>query len=270
MASRPTNGIRDKKLYAVLMRTVKGEQPITTAQDAKLFLEAVFSQTEPVTCVELIISNTHGIPAFQTALHSDISLNQLNGPISDLLKYFQSTSLKLAGGGMYLEHVIRAFAQPPILWTAPLQAHKARRLDDDAVRGFAWLFQRLLYLPKEDVSTYVASAMDPLVVTPLLESARLDIRSLGARIKHISMTALTTSNTNVEDAPGGRHDNDFASINDISILPTPDEVRSKQSPFLRRARDLEECSTDILPSAYIDNHFRSLREDMIQELLRGP
>jgi len=189
MASRPAYGLRDKKLHAVLIKTVKGEQPVTTAQDAKLFLEAVISQADPVACVELIISTTHSIPAFQTALHSDISLNQLNGAISDLLKYFQSTSLKLAGSGMYLEQMVRAFAQPPILWSALLQAHKARQLNDDAVHGFAWLFQHLLYLQEEDVSSYFASATDPLVVTPLLESARLDIRSIGARIKHISMTA---------------------------------------------------------------------------------
>jgi len=268
MASRPANGLRDKKLYAVLIKTVKGEHPITTAQDAKLFLEAVISQTEPVACVELIMSTTHGIPAFQTALHSDLSLNQLNGAISDLLQYFQSTSLKLAGSGMYLEQIVRAFAQPPILWSALLQAHKARQLNDDAVHGFAWLLQRLLYLPKEDITSYLTSAVDLSVLTPLLESARLDIRTAGERVKHISTTAsrLTASITNEEDAPGGRHNNDFASINDISILPTPDEVLSKELPFLRRARDLDECTNDILPSAYIDNHFRLLREDMIQEL----
>lgn len=112
-------------------------------------------------------------------------------------------------------------------------------------------------------------AGDPCVQQPLLDSTRLDIRTLGQKIKHVYQAAKRGSaGTNKPDnGPGGRHDNDFANISEISILPTLDKITSLEAPFLRHATELEDVSDGALhPMMYLDNHFRLLRENMIREL----
>lgn len=65
---------------------------------------------------------------------------------------------------------------------------------------------------------------------------------------------------------GGRHDNDFSDIKKISILPTADELSSK-NPFLRSAVEMDKMLTDSPNIAlHLDNQFRLLREDMLRDL----
>ena len=52
----------------------------------------------------------------------------------------------------------------------------------------------------------------------------------------------------------------------ITILPTPDEIRCTEDPFLRRAADIEEVPGPGRLPIHIDNQFRLLREDMLREL----
>jgi hypothetical protein len=68
------------------------------------------------------------------------------------------------------------------------------------------------------------------------------------------------------NGPGGRHDNDFKDIRNISILPTPDELASDEPPFLRRAVDIEDCPESTRLAMHIDNQFRLNREDMVRDL----
>jgi len=71
----------------------------------------------------------------------------------------------------------------------------------------------------------------------------------------------------LDGGPGGRHDNDFQKIQDISVLPTGDELICTTPPFLRFADELHSNETDLPRTAmHLDNQFRLLREDMIGEL----
>lgn len=211
MASRPTHGLRERKLYGIFMNTLEGKKEIKSVADAKLFLDAIISQNDVITCVEKILSN--GLHAFQTSLRIDVSVTFLNQSAGPLLKYLQDPSLEIACGGDYMQQITRALVQPAIFWNALLKAHKTRQLDDDTVQGFSWLLLRLLHLPEdENTSNYRVTAIDDLVQLPLLESARLDIRTVARKIKHVCDTTNRPNTDEIINGPGGRHDNDFEDL----------------------------------------------------------
>ena len=74
---------------------------------------------------------------------------------------------------------------------------------------------------------------------------------------------VTAEYTPDPHGPGGRHDNDFADIRKIAILPTSDELASSGSdPFLSLASEIEPSLR--LPDGltfHVDRQFRLLRED---------
>ncbi|KAF7355553.1 hypothetical protein MSAN_01472400 [Mycena sanguinolenta] len=71
----------------------------------------------------------------------------------------------------------------------------------------------------------------------------------------------------IDNQPGGRHDNDFADFRRISILPTADEVASSEAPFLRRCDSTQALLAPAeAVSQCLDDQFRLLREDMLYEM----
>ena len=70
-----------------------------------------------------------------------------------------------------------------------------------------------------------------------------------------------------EAKPGGRHDNDHVDHREISIMPTADELLSKDRPFFRTADFIDDPK--ILSSRHgihLDNQFRLLGEDMLADI----
>ncbi|OAG34097.1 hypothetical protein AYO21_11766 [Fonsecaea monophora] len=65
--------------------------------------------------------------------------------------------------------------------------------------------------------------------------------------------------------PGGRHDNDFEDIHAIHIMPTAEELASKD-PYLPRVQDMDNPCGPTSLAAQVDRHFRLLHEDMISDL----
>lgn len=98
-----------------------------------------------------------------------------------------------------------------------------------------------------------------------LECSQLEVRNTGQKIKHI-IDAVTNPKHLDGEGPGGRHDNDFWDIRQITILPTPDELASTEPPYLRRATEIDECPESGRLAMHIDNQFRLLREDMLLNL----
>jgi hypothetical protein len=263
MPEKKSDALRSR-LRNLFVKVLFGSQAITTA-NAKLFLEAICDQPEPATCIQRLIGNTPGLPSLQLALRFDISLPFLNGPVTDLLLYLQAPELKSICGGAVLQQIILKIVDPPLLWNAFVEAIKFDQLTENCIQGFSWLLLQLVSLPIEHAVAYSSVAQEGQIQNKLLESSRLDVRTRAQRIIHIVDT-ITTRNEFDEGGPGGRHDNDFADIRKIAILPTPDEVVSKD-PFLRRAADVHEYdATSGSLAVHADHHFRLLREDMLRDL----
>lgn len=109
---------------------------------------------------------------------------------------------------------------------------------------------------------YQTLAKSQGILTLILKSSEGETRILGQKIKHVLSLNSADLHVDAEVKPVGRHDNNHANYRDISIMPTSDELLSRERPFLRVADFVEkpelESSRDAL---YLDNQFRLLRED---------
>lgn len=262
--SNATDAKRSGRLRTLLAKVLKGDENITN-RNAKLFLEAISDQPQPTTCIQRIATSSHGFPALQSSLSSDIGVAFFNGPVAAFLHYLRAPDLKTVCGGEILRQVVLKVVETPLAWHSFVEAAKSGRLVDRALEAFAWLLLQLLSLPIETSAEYINIAQDSAIQKSLLESSQVEVRLLGRRIVHIASTISANSETD-ENGPGGRHDNDFAEIRKISILPTPDELLSKD-PYLPRPSDLEDRLRQPEGLAFhIDAQFRLLREDMLRDL----
>ncbi len=256
---------RSSRLRSFLAKVLAGKQDITTTSNAKLFLEAICDQPQPATCIQRLVGSARGFPSLQSAVRVDTSSTFLNGSLAALLCYLQAPDLKSLCGGDILKQVILSIVDPPLVWDAFVDAVKSNKITKEGADGFSWLLLQLVSLPIEKSTTFQEVAREARVIDTLLASPQLDVRTRAHRIRHIVSTVRSTIES-MMGGPGGRHDNDFADIHHIAILPTPDELASKD-PFLRRASEVYEnqnraCSLSV----HTDNQFRLLREDMLRDL----
>ncbi|KKZ62783.1 hypothetical protein EMCG_02894 [[Emmonsia] crescens] len=264
--SEQDGSIRSHRLHKVFFDTVTGKRSISNSQSARLFVEAVCNQADVATCALKLVSKPKGLDSVQDALRVDTSLDFVNGPATELLQYLQAPELKAICGGEFLRQILLKVIEPPIFWDAFIDAFKRGRLQAKTAQSFAWLLLQLLSFPVAKAVEYLAVGQDVAIQQKLISSPQLDIRHMAQRIKHIS-EAIASPNAAEDFRAGGRHDNDFPSVRDISILPTPDEIASKDPPFLRRATDVYECQPESGRfAAYVNNQFRLLREDMLRDL----
>ncbi|KAI0085776.1 P-loop containing nucleoside triphosphate hydrolase protein [Irpex rosettiformis] len=257
--------VRTKKLNRHFHSVLNGEVSLNRTLFA-LFLEAICAQTDAVSCVDKIIASKSGLESLQKAMFVDLSTTFMNDLGARVLAYFMAPPLKDVGGGAYLQQIVMSIVEPPVLWRPLVQAHRDKKLTQPGEHAFAWLLLQLVSLSAETSAQYRTLAEDGGITLPLLSSSDADVRSLGHKIKHIVDTCSVSAVLDPELRPGGRHDNDHADFRKINILPTADEVTSKEQPFLRTAAEVDEVDVSERLSTHLDNQFRLYREDMLFEL----
>ncbi|KZV71056.1 P-loop containing nucleoside triphosphate hydrolase protein [Peniophora sp. CONT] len=256
---------RLRKLTKNLDNILNGRTSVTP-RSAALFLESIYSQPERVACVHKLISSSAGLTSLQKGFFVDLTPAAFNSHASQVLLYLQAPELKEVGGGEYLHRVLKAICDPPVFWDAFADAFRDGKLADNAQHAFAWLLLYLASLPGDDGEPHRERAQKPGVVDGLIGSPNEEARALGHQLKHLIETRSLGAGIDVESAPGGRHDNDFADFRKIAILPTADEVTSKRLEFLRTAFEVEEVPEEQRVATHLDNQFRLYREDMLHEL----
>ncbi|KAF8523922.1 P-loop containing nucleoside triphosphate hydrolase protein [Hysterangium stoloniferum] len=259
--------IRALKLRKHFSAIIHGGQDITPLNHT-LFIEAVCASPEPVTTINGILASEKGISSIQKSLWFVLTPTFLNGPATDFIKYISSPDISNIGSGLFLQPLLLAMTEPPIFWTALINTFKSNQLSQDAQFCFAWLLLQLISFSGDRASIYMAMARDPVIIEPLLTSLTHEIRAVANKIKHVAATLDQGAFVNISvQRPGGRHDNDFVDFHDISILPTADELVSKEESFIRPSCMLEDPETlNNRISIHLDNQFRLLREDMIHEM----
>ncbi|KAJ5232691.1 hypothetical protein N7468_005647 [Penicillium chermesinum] len=95
-------------------------------------------------------------------------------------------------------------------------------------------------------------AVDSL--SPIQQSLQY-LKRLQRRLDHLSCGRTP---------PGGRHDNDFADISKINIMPTFDEINSPRAEYLP-VKDPRQWHVNGI-AGLLDRNFRLLREDTIGQL----
>jgi len=262
------NSARLARLNKVFHGILFGKAVLRT-DNAKHFLEAICAQPDAATCLDKLIASKSGLSALQQALHSDRSIKFFNNHASDLLEFLQAPHLKIINGGDYLHDIVLKIVEPPIFWNPFRSAFLDNNLNEKAQLSVGWLMLQLSCLPTDLATPYRTHTDTLTIVQTLLSSTSLPLASIGQRIKHVLDTCTSVSSTDMHlgRGPGGRHDNDFDDFRKISILPTADELKSKDLPFLRPADVLDDPETEPTRVAlHLDNQFRLLREDMIYEM----
>jgi hypothetical protein len=257
---------RTARLRGFFGKVISGER-VRNSREGNLFIEAICNQPDPVACVQRLISSNAAIAALQLALTADLTRQSLNRGPPALLRYLQEPTLRIIGGGQFLQKLVILIADPPIFWNAFLAAQQAGHLSTEGTRCFTWLLLQLVLLPTDKATnTYRTLANDVSLQNGLLTSFDSETRISAQKIKHTLEATLRPVHEIGDIRPGGRHDNDHDDINNITIIPTPDEIKCTEDPFLRRAADVEDIAGPSRLPIHIDNQFRLLREDMLRDL----
>ncbi|KZT25311.1 P-loop containing nucleoside triphosphate hydrolase protein [Neolentinus lepideus HHB14362 ss-1] len=258
---------RSAKLWKTLNNLIEGKVPVTR-QNYLLFLEAIYTATDVVSCIDRVLQGPKGATCLQESMRIDLTATFLNGAATKFLQSVSKPELEAIGGGAYLERVVMSITEPPIFWRSFQDAFSIGQLQDDAQVCFSWLLLQLVLLPPPASTTHRALAQDSAIINALSSSSLRDVRANAEAIKNVVATStIGDVNRSLNDGPGGRHDNDFHDFHEIAILPTADELTSKKGAFLRPSSALDDPSTaDKRVAIHLDNQFRLLREDMLYEM----
>ncbi|KAF7879835.1 uncharacterized protein EAF02_008005 [Botrytis sinoallii] len=245
---------------------INGRRALSSVRDGRTFIEAICSQKDPATTAYKLLSGPSGLDAIQASMRFDTTPSFLNETSLLLLQYLQSPPLKAINSGLSLSELITAIAEPPFFWDGFMKAFKTGQLNEQASHAFAWLLLELINRPGKSPTTYILVARSPGILDAILTSANGDCRNLGQKIKHTLSLDASDLDKDLDSGPGGRHNNDHANHRDISIMPTADELLSKERPFLRTPDTYLKNVDPTRLGIHIDNQFRLLREDMLGEI----
>ncbi|KAG5728813.1 NFX1-type zinc finger-containing protein 1 [Termitomyces sp. T112] len=255
---------RAARLRRTFDSIINGKNPLIPNKNS-LFIEAICSQNDRVSCLNSLIASKVGLDSVQAAMRFDLTPDFLNSSSAQLLSFFfSSPELKDIGSGSFLDAVIAKIVDPLIFWDAFRQAFTSGLLENSARIRFAWLLHHLVSLPIPQSTIYRTQATG--VLDTLLASSENPIRTYGQKIKHILETCSVGTVVAGDPGPGGRHDNDFENFREIAILPTADEITSTKRPFYRHSATVEADDESTRFATHIDNQFRLLREDMLYEM----
>ena len=265
--SRKKTSNRRTKLRSLFVRVLKGESTIDN-RNAALFLEAICDQDDRTLCVQKLQASEHGRAAFRSAISSSIDITFQQESITKLLLYLSTPELKALCGGTVLQQMILSFVEAELEWEAFVTAFKSGQLTGDGEMAFSWLLLQVLSLSKEKVASFVALMQNDSIQKRLQESNVQEVRLRAQKIAYIAtnLTASSAFQSERLDGPGGRHDNDSADISKICILPTADELSTKD-PYLPQAHETSALALQPGGLTYhLDAQFRLLREDMLGDL----
>jgi hypothetical protein len=241
---------------------IHGHRELKSSADGCRFLESLHAQEDVTKCVECLVAARSGIHAVAQAFRFSDDNAFLNGLASSVLLRLSDTLLKHLHSGQFLHRILEAIVEPPTFWNSFVKAHHARVLDDRATQAFAWLLLEILSSQPGRLPDVRIVAEHVTSNESLINSPSLDVRTLGQKIKHV----LTSTCSNSEEGPGGRHDNDFADYRKIKLLPTADEFASHEQPFYRRGDAVDSVETQRKSLFHLDNQFRLLREELLGAL----
>lgn len=231
---------------------------------ASHFIDGLCAVSDPVGCVEEILTAERGVQALKQAIRVDVTISFMNASIHNLLLYLRHPDVASACGGDLLYQTLQHMASVSTFWTQ-LRSHAVGGVLNPALlESYAWMLLSLLSTGGANPTLFVAIASDAEVQEVLFQSDRPETRNYLQNIRHV-LRNLTVPESPVE-GPGGRHSNDFAEYRKIAVLPPVDEIVSAADPFLRFPDEVENTPNDRRLSVHLDNQFRLLREDMIREL----
>ncbi|KAG4441429.1 hypothetical protein IFR05_003116 [Cadophora sp. M221] len=266
MATPSPDDPRVLKLSKFFNDVIYARRTLNSSREGKLFLDALCVQADHATCVHKILTSTAGLTALQASMRFDTSPSFLNDHALRLLNFLQAPELTAIDSGSVLSKLLITIVEPPFFWDAYTKAFVESLLGPEATLAYAWLLLQLVRLSGNASSAYIQLAHSS-ILDLILRSPDGDVRNLGQKIKHSLPLSDADLHIDAASKPGGRHGNDHVDYRNITIMPTADELLSKDRPFFRPANFVDDpelaASRRLL---HVDNQFRLLREDMLGEI----
>ncbi|KAM5384717.1 hypothetical protein ACJA88_002564 [Fusarium oxysporum] len=262
------SGSRAAKLIKTFWAVIKGEQQITNAHSAKLFVQACGiyrCKNSPVKFVEVMISNPAGIAALERVVRVDLSFSFINTTALPFLLTLSDEGVAALSNGGFLRQMLTAILEPTTFWTAAVEAYHSDQLDNVGLEAFAWLCLQIVS-DQANFDLHKDAVKGLMEHKSLLRSDSPEVRKIAYRIDKIIKIFAQPETASSGVTPGGRHDNDHANFRDISIYPTSDELLSTDPPYLQRLGEVFDTPMETRSQSYRDWLFRLLREDMLSEL----
>ena len=128
---------RSKRLDKLFRNTLEGHTPVSAALK-DLFLEAICSQADRVTCISEILGSSGGLMSLKAALRYDLSPQFLNGHATHLLNYLQAPEVEMTDNGRYLEKILLCVVES--LWASLGSAVKNKMLQSEGELVFYQIF----------------------------------------------------------------------------------------------------------------------------------
>jgi hypothetical protein len=254
--------VRKSKLRGLYTKVLAGKEQLGY-NNAKQFLEAMISEEDPGMCIQRLNASATGLGALRTALGSDTSLPFLNGIFTSLIRYFQTPEILTICGGLLMRHLTLAIVEVEVTWNAYVDAAAEGLLSDDALDTLSSFLVEILST-QDPIPRMVEAGQNEKIRKRMLSHPNMDVRLQARKIAHM-IEIIGGYKPVTAEGPGGRHDNDFEDIHAIDIMPTAEELASKD-PYLPRVQDMTCCGGLSSLAAQVDRQFRLLREDMIAEL----
>lgn len=254
---------RASRLNAFLERCLRNSSELGSSRQAAHFLEALGLFPNGVKISERLLSSKDGILCLQTSITRDLSRSfyvQHTHTVLSLLRRDQA--LSGLDDGRVLKQMVVAIIEASFFWSRIVTFLPADALaDDETSTNVSWLLFHAVSLGALPENTSRTELLDRLKVSVVPET-----RTWAYHADQV--LSLRGDEDYDPNGPGGRHDNDFRDIKEISILPTKLELLSDQPPFLRTALELHDSKTSAVAvdRNHLDNMFRLLREDMLAEL----
>ena len=234
------------------------------------FIRSISTHPDPATCLHELTASERGLKAIQTAVSSNLSTESLNGDVAGLLAYLRNSKLEHLGGGDTLQRLLRALVEIPGFWRSLTTAFGTGGLRQSTERSFSWLLLQLVVSPPEISEQYRLAASNRRIIRTLLHSPDTETCSNARKIRLV--ISLYPNDKAVPPewfvGPGWRHDNDSRLYQEISILPTPDEINSTERPHLKTVDEIDDLkltSPTKMFTVHIENQFRLLREDLVHD-----
>jgi len=240
-------------------RGVGRQGPAQEGNDVlRQFIEAMCVQADSATCAHKILSSPSRLSCLQASVRLDTSITFLNEDAVSLLRYLQTSFLKVIDSGSVLAQLLLSMVEPPFFWEALTKSFTGGLLDPNASQAFAWLLLQLVSLLGKASSPHLVIADSSNILDTILKSIDGETRNLGQKINHALPLDGSELHNDAEAKSEGRHDNDYADHREILIMLFAG-LLSKDRPFFRTANFTDDPKT-------LDNQFRLLREDMLDEI----
>ncbi|RYO95128.1 hypothetical protein DL766_006341 [Monosporascus sp. MC13-8B] len=257
---------RAGKLRRFFRDVLGGKRRITTAGDAKLFIEAIQAHERPSVCVEKLAASANGLEAIRYSVRADLSPSFIQSYTLNLLLLLSMDEVKALAEGQMLGKILEVIVNPPTVWNALVKGFLDHQIEEQYLTPFAWLLHELLTAHHDLELDILPDAQEVIQNGGLSKSSVHATRDLAYKIEKVFQLKTASLPTNMPFSPGGRHDNDFADFRQIATYPTTDEFLATERPFYRRANEVFEVPPAERAAVHLDNQYRLLREDMNGEL----